>query len=84
MIIFHNPVAERPLPNEAFGENAVQYALIEGEIRHTQTPFHVFSSQTLTVPTPEGHGIEVARFIGLKKLNEIATAIEGEYGRKEP
>jgi hypothetical protein len=80
LVVFHNPSAARPLPHEAFGDSAVQYKLIDGQIRHTTSPFHVFSSQTLTVPAPTGHGVEVARQVGLKRLNEIAAAIQDRYG----
>jgi len=82
LVVFHNPQAARPLPDEAFGYAAVQYALVDGEIRHTISPFHVFSSQTLTIPAPEGYGVEVARFIGIRRLRELAEGMEATYGAK--
>lgn len=82
LVVFHNPQAARPLPDEAFGDTTVQYALVDGEIRHTTSPFHVFSSQTLTIPAPEGYGVEVARFLGIRMLRELAAGMEAAHGAK--
>lgn len=83
LVVFHNPGAARPLPHKAFGETAIQYKLEEGQIRHTTSPFHIFSSQTMTIPAPEGRDVEIARFIGRRKLQDLVEAVRAAYGGEE-
>ena len=75
LVVFHNPNAEIPLPDEALGNVAVQYALIDGQIRHTLKPFHVFSSQTITLIPPPGRDVEFARRRGVRELAKVASAL---------
>lgn len=83
LVVFHNPNATHPLPDRLLSEVAINYALIDGQIRHTNTPFHVFTSQTLIVPAPAGKGVDFARADGRRRLRECAAAVQAADGRKD-
>jgi hypothetical protein len=77
LVLFHNPNARQPLPDDALDEVTLSYAYKGKQIRHTNAP-HVFSSQTLTVPAPRGHGVETARLIGRYQLGRLAEQMTAQ------
>jgi hypothetical protein len=75
LVVFHNPWATHPLPDRRLSEVAVNYTLIDGRIRHTAIPSHVFTSQTLIVPAPKGKSVKLARAEGRRRLRAIAKEL---------